>query len=301
MSTGVIVFRVACGLALSAATFSLVYAMASAPSGEATRLGLRGLKRQRAVAESPLFAQVEPIARWFGRRLRGLISEEQSKSLDRQITLSGDYLGLVPEEILGLAVLTATFGGLVGLVLGRLAGLGDLVAMVGLGFGALWPTMTIHAKATDRLTAISRRLPQVVDLLALAVGAGLDFPGAIRQIVEKAGSGTDPLVEELSLVLQSLQIGRTRREALEEFAARAPCRAVIDFTGAVVQAELRGTPVATVLAIQAEVSREQRSTSAEEAASKASVRLVIPLGLVFLCVLLVVIAPMVLHLRSGAA
>ncbi len=299
MTLNVSFFRFAAGLALCAAVFTLTYAMASAPSGEPVRLGLRGLKRQRALAQNALFAQVEPLVRWLGRRLRGLISEERTQRLDKQITLAGDYLGLVPEEVAALAVLTCLAGTLVGVLGGELSGLGALVTITGAGFGAVWPTMTIGSQAADRLTAISRRLPQVIDLIALAVSAGLDFPSAIRQVVEKAGSASDPLIEEFSLVLQSLQVGRTRRQALEELAARAPCRAIIEFCGAVVQAELRGTPIATVLAIQAEVARQQRSANAEVSASKANVRLLIPLGLIFVCVLLLVIGPLLIGLRSG--
>jgi tight adherence protein C len=134
--------------------------------------------------------------------------------------------------------------------------------------------------------------------LALAVGAGLDFPSAVRQIVEKAGNASDPLIEELSLILQSLKLGRTRQAALEGFAERVPCRTVVDFAGAVVQAELRGTPVANVLVLQAETARLQRTVNAEVAASKASVKLIIPLALIFLCVLLLIVAPMVIRLQQ---
>ena len=91
---------------------------------------------------------------------------------------------------------------------------------------------------------MNRRLPYAIDLLALGMGAGLDFPGAVRQVVEKSGAPDDPLVEEFTLILQGLNLGRTRRQALEDFAERVPSDAVKEFVGAVVQAELRGNPVA---------------------------------------------------------
>ncbi len=299
ITPALIALRVGAGAILAASAFCIAHAMASAPTGEPVRMGLRGLKRQRALAENAIFAQVEPMMRWTGRRLRGLISEGQAAALDKQITLAGDYLGLVPEEVVGMGVLTTLLGTVVGAIGGRMAGVEDLAMMIGFGFGAIYPSLSIGGQVTARLHSIGRRLPQIIDILALAVGAGLDFPGAIRQVVEKAGSAKDPLIEELSLVLQSLQIGRTRRDALEELARRAACRGVLDFTGAVIQAELRGTPIAAVLAIQADVSRQQRSTNAEEAAAKANVKLIIPLALIFLCVLLLVIAPIALGLRSG--
>ena len=146
---------------------------------------------------------------------------------------------------------------------------------------------------------VNRRLPHAIDLLALSMSAGLDFPGSVRQLVEKSGSPDDPLVEELTLMLQSLQLGRTRRQALEEFAARAPTDAVIEFVAAVVQAEMRGNPLVDVLRIQAEVSRRKRTVRAEEAAAKAGVALAAPLILVFLTILILIVAPIVMKLQSS--
>jgi len=293
--------RVLLGLAaasLALAVFALSYAMAAAPSGDPARLGLRGLKRRRALAENSGWALAEPMARWTGRRLRGLISEKLVTTLDLQITRAGDFLGLVPEELLGFSVVSGFGGALCGTLVMRLTHVGYLAVVALSAFGLAAPFMILSSETTERLQAVSRRLPGAIDLLALAVGAGLDFPSAVRQIVEKAGNTADPLVEEFSLILQSLKLGRTRQQALEEFALRAPSRAVLDFTGAVVQAELRGTPVANVLALQAETSRLRRSVNAEVAASKASVKLIVPLALIFVCVLLIIVAPMVIRLQG---
>ncbi|HKO49120.1 MAG TPA: type II secretion system F family protein [Polyangiaceae bacterium] len=284
-------------ICLAIALFALSYAMAGAPSGDPTRLGLRGMKRRRALAENRAWAAIEPAARWVGRRVRGLVSDRLVASLDLQITRAGDFLGLVPEELLGFSALTGVLGAAVGLIVARLTHGGQLIVMLIAGFGAVAPFMVVSSSTTERYQAVARRLPGVIDLLALGVGAGLDFPSAVRQIVEKAGNASDPLIEELSLILQSLKLGRTRQAALEGFAERVPCRAVLDFAGAVVQAELRGTPVANVLALQAETARLQRTVNAEVAASKASVKLIIPLALIFLCVLLLIVAPMVIRLR----
>ncbi len=131
------------------------------------------------------------------------------------------------------------------------------------------------------------------------MGAGLDFPGAVRQVVEKSGAPDDPMVEEFTLILQGLQVGRTRSQALVDFAARCPTDAVQEFVASVVQAEQRGNPVAHVLRIQAEVSRQRRSVRAEEAAAKAGVAMIGPLVLVFLCILLLIVAPMIMNIRNS--
>ncbi|RYE80561.1 MAG: type II secretion system F family protein, partial [Myxococcales bacterium] len=69
-----------------------------------------------------------------------------------------------------------------------------------------------------------------------------------------------------------------------------------EFVGAVVQAEERGNPVAAVLQIQASVSRIRRTVRAEEAAAKAGVAMVGPLMLVFVCIMLIVMGPMILRI-----
>ncbi|HVH48139.1 MAG TPA: type II secretion system F family protein, partial [Labilithrix sp.] len=135
-------------------------------------------------------------------------------------------------------------------------------------------------------------------LLALSMGAGLDFPGAIRQAVDRSGTPDDPIIEELSLILLNLSLGRTRREALEELAERAPIPSVQEFVGSVVQADLRGNPVADVLRIQAEVSRQKRSVLGEEAASKAAVKMIGPLILLFLAILVLIVGPMLIELKA---
>ena len=267
--------------------FFLAYAAIAAPLASGKRMGLRGLKRQRALERNEMWASIEPTVRWLGLRFGGLMSNQLRDSLNHQIGIAGDFLGLLPEEVIGLSMLTSLVGMGGGWIIGALSGMGGIPVVLGGAFGA------------DRFKHVNRRLPYAIDLLALAMGAGLDFPSAVRQVVEKSGSPDDPMVEEFTLILQSLQLGRTRRQALEDFAARVPSDAVQEFVGAVVQAELRGNPVAQVLKIQAEVSRQRRSVRAEEAASKAGVAMVGPLMMVFLCILLLIVAPMVMKIQEG--
>jgi tight adherence protein C len=145
---------------------------------------------------------------------------------------------------------------------------------------------------------VDRRLPHAIDLLALGMGAGLDFPGSVRQVVEKSGHPDEPVIEELTLILHSLQLGRTRQQALQELAERVPASSVIEFVGAVVQAELRGNPIAAVLRIQAEVSRRKRSVFAEESAAKAGVAMILPMVLVFFTILILIVAPIIMRLQE---
>ena len=135
--------------------------------------------------------------------------------------------------------------------------------------------------------------------MAMAMSAGLDFPGAVRQVIEKSSNPNDPLVEEFTLILQTLNLGRTRKDALQEFARRAPNDTVIEFVAAVVQAEERGNPVADVLLIQATSSRQRRTVRAEEIAAQAGVKIVGPLMLVFLCIMGLILGPALMNISGG--
>lgn len=293
------VFRISALVAVGLALFMFTYIGAATPSAEPKRLGLRGLKRQRALESVPFWSVIEPIVRWLGARVSGLVRNETRDKLNHRIALAGDYLGLLPEEVVGLSILSGMGGILLGMLLGWLSGMGDMVVTAGFLLGVALPYMKISSNAADRLKEVNRRLPYAIDLLSLAMGAGLDFPGSVRQVVEKSGSPNDPVVEEFTLILQALQVGRTRRMALEAFAERCPADSVVEFVGALIQADLRGNPVAEALRIQAEVARRKRSVNAEEAAARAGVAMMGPLVLVFLSILILIVAPIVMRIQQA--
>jgi tight adherence protein C len=278
--------------------FSIVYIIAAAPSRIASRLGLRGLKRTRAIAGSEQWASIEPFVRWLGVRVSGIPSEDQYRKLDEQIALAGDFMGLTADEFLAMMVLGGIAAIIAGGVLGVAMQMGALPIIIGAPVGFSLPYMQISGIAQDRMKAVSRGLPYVVDLMALCMGAGLDFPGTIRQVIDKSSNPDDPIVEEFTLISQGIQLGRTRREVLIEFAKRCPVEVVKEFTGALIQAEERGNPVADVLQIQAGASRMRRSVRAEEQAAKAGVAMIGPLMLVFGTVMCLIGGPMFLSMNN---
>jgi tight adherence protein C len=111
--------------------------------------------------------------------------------------------------------------------------------------------------------------------MALSMIAGLDFPGALQQVVLKA-KANEALRDELGYILQQIHLGRTRSQVLKELAARVPIEAVSEFVHALLQAEERGTPVANALEIQASTARVRRSNLAETAASDMRGKMVLP-------------------------
>lgn len=279
--------------------FTFAYALSCAPSLAPNVHGVRGARRLRAMRSNQLFAELEPVLRWLGMRVQPLLPARFSEELSRQLMLGGDFLGLTPEEFVALTLLSGVgacaAGGAYALLFSK-----SVVYPLLLGLlGSAVPYLELSGREHERRRRVSNELPHAVDLISLGLSAGLDFPGAVRQLVEKSSRPDDPLIEEFALLLQAFELGKTRKEGLTTFAERVPTESVREFVFAIIQAEERGNPLGRVLAIQAEVSRQHRSQRAEEAAARASVKIVGPLVLMFAAILLLMVAPMAFELNRS--
>ena len=281
--------------------FLAVYMLGKNKPEDSPRLGARGLKRQRAIEAGGTFVSFEPMIRQIAGWIAYFPLTDQRRDMDELLKHAGDWLGMTPNEFYALSSIGAIFGTLVGLLVTAAMQWPPIFCIVFGAVGALVPYFQVTGERDRRFTAVNRSLPQSIDLASLCMGAGLDFPGAIRQIVDKSGNRSDALVEEFERLLQELELGRTRRQALENFADRAPTESVRDFVGAVVQAEEKGNPLAEVLRIQATMLRMRRSVMAEEAAARAALLLMGPLMLIFGAIILCLLGPFMVQVSQSGA
>ncbi len=192
------------------ALFTGVYGIAAAPTVPASPLGLRGLRRVRTMRSNPAFARMEPLVRWLGVRLQPLLGESLRARIDRQIMLAGDFWGLVPEEFVALSLVSSFGAAGFGWALALLLEKGALYPTVAAALGLAIPYLELTSAQQARMKHFQNGLPYVIDLLALALSAGLDFPGAVQEVVEKSSNPDDALVEELG------SCSRSRRSARHE-------------------------------------------------------------------------------------
>ncbi|HSN97772.1 MAG TPA: hypothetical protein VLS89_05720, partial [Candidatus Nanopelagicales bacterium] len=156
MTLNYIVFRYAFLAAAFLAVCIAVYAVASAPTRIASRLGMRGLKRRWAVEGNPGWASLEPMVRWLGVRVSGMVSDSVRSRVDAMIALAGDYLGLTPDEFFSLSVLSSIFGAIFGVLMAILAdGSVGAFMLVGLMLGAVLPYFQTSGEAARRLRQIN--------------------------------------------------------------------------------------------------------------------------------------------------
>jgi tight adherence protein C len=255
--------------------------------------GYRATRRQQAFADSVLFRLGWPLIRLctYYAALIPATQWKEKKSL--QLRNAGEPLGLSADEFLGLTIAATIACGVIGTLFATVLELGFGFVIVGAFLGILLPNVWLQEKAQTRLTSINRGLPQALDLVVLSMGAGLDFIGAVRHVVEKWSDKQDPLCEELSRFLHELSLGKTRKEALEDLAYRAPTELVKAFVTNAIQAEKRGTPLVEILRIQADVARTKRFQTAEKIAGRAGVIILAPLMFIFAATVLVMFGSLI--------
>lgn len=144
-----------------------------------------------------------------------------------------------------------------------------------LGVGYLLPEMLIRGKIKKVKAIIVKELPDAIDLLGLCVNAGLDFMLSLKWVVEK--SPPSVMIDELNVVLQEINVGKTRRDAIKDLAARYELPDLSTFSRTLIQADKMGTSVTEALNILSEDMRLARYRRGEQLALKAPMKMLVPL------------------------
>lgn len=176
----------------------------------------------------------------------------------------------------------------------------DVLKMAGAAAaGFFLPDLWLDIKQKQRRAAVVRSLPDTVDLLSLCVDAGLDFIAATRWIVDKSKSSA--FIEELSLMLHEIKVGKPRREALKDLSRRINSPDVTAFARTLIQADRMGTPIAEALAILSEDTRERFFRRAERSALQSPMKMLVPLIFFILPVVGVIVGgPIAIQFMSGS-
>ena len=230
----------------------------------------------------PTFARLTALGRRF-------TPNDQSTRLRRRLDLAGNPAGWDTDRVLAFKMLGLIVGGTVGVLVPLLFGNVAWAILFGVGLallGLFLPNIILYQKAYDRSRHIERELPDALDLLVISVEAGLGFDAALSQV---ARNTTGPLAEEFFRVLQEMQLGTGRADAMRALSDRTDVGDLRGFITAMVQADAFGIPIANVLRIQAREMRTRRSQRAEEAAQKVPVKILFPLIFCIMPALFIVI------------
>jgi tight adherence protein C len=156
-------------------------------------------------------------------------------------------------------------------------------------FGYVFPNVMLYNAGQKREKLMRNSLPDAIDLLTVSVEAGLGFDSAVGRVAKNT---TGPLSQEFARLLQEMQIGVGRTEAMRAMAERTSLADLKSFCLAMVQADSLGIPIGRVLRVQSSEMQTKRRQRAEEKAQQVPVRIMIPLVLFILpCLFIVVIGP----------
>ncbi|NTV99805.1 MAG: type II secretion system F family protein [Oscillochloris sp.] len=261
----------------------------------------RQMSLEELELQQPIMQRVFiPAARSLLALLGKYGAKQSSERLRTNLQQAGNPGGITPTMFVGLRVVLAlVLGVIITVVTMQSMPLtqGMMYSAVGFGLGYMLPVTWLGQQIKKRKKAITKALPDALDLLCISVEAGLAFDLALQRVTQK---WDDELSREFKKVLSDIRLGRTRREALKDLAVRTGVEDVQTFTAAVIQADQLGVSMSKILRLQSDQMRVRRRQRAEEAAQKAPIKMLFPMVfLIFPALFVVILGPAVPRIMSG--
>jgi tight adherence protein C len=280
-----VILIIAAAAFIGAALFLLVTMVAGGNPGVTRRLAeLEGRSSKRAT-QLPLVARLLG-GDWQRRTARRLVEAGWYEVTPAQLGMRYLAYGSLG-AVLGFGLAVMMHGGL----------MWTLGALMATGVAASFPNRQLDGAVKKRKRGVQLALPNLLDMVATSVQAGIALNGALATAIEAIDG---PLAEELRTCLNEIRLGRSRAEALNALAARLAHEDLSTVVTAIVQSERLGGNVAGVLLELAVETREKRMMRAEEIAAQLPVKMAIPMALFMLPALfLMIFAPLVADFMGG--
>lgn len=241
---------------------------------------------QQDLRQSATVRLLQPVLDRAGGMVRGLLPRTRVAQIRQTLVQAGVAGKVTAEEFVTLQVVAVVVGAVLALLFwdgtARSGALSLLIVVIGL----LAPKGLLDRRRSERVEQIQSELPDVLDLLAISVEAGQGLEGALATVAER---DEGVLATELRHTLQEMELGITRRRALENLRDRTGVPDVAGLVAALIQADVLGTPVGDVLHTQATEQRRRRRAQVREAAAKLPVKMMVPLVMFILPALFIVI------------
>lgn len=206
---------------------------------------------------------------------------------------------LTPSQVVLAAFALGIVGAAVTVVVSRLS-VAIALLPVYVVLAVLAAGFWLDHRAALRREAVQRSLPATLDLLVLALEAGMSLDGALREVVAEWHS---PASRELERVSMLTQFGMSRGEALQEVAESLDLEILRRLGGRVSAAERLGASLVLILRAEADEARHERRTIASRRIAQAPTKILIPAALLILPATLIVLLgpaiPEVLHAVGG--
>jgi tight adherence protein C len=146
-----------------------------------------------------------------------------------------------------------------------------LALLVGCGF--YLPPLFLRRRTMLRQRTIRESFPQALDLMQVAVQAGLGFDAALARVGEEMRTAHPYLAEEFLTVVLELRAGKPRDRVLQGLAQRTGVEEINSFQTVMNQSIRYGTSISDALDVYAKEMRHKRTMRAEELANQMPVKM----------------------------
>ena len=165
--------------------------------------------------------------------------------------------------------------------------------------GGLAPSYWLRFRIKGRRERVTNDLPDLLDLMTISVAAGLGLEQAMQVSCARIES---PVCEELRLTLREMELGLSRRDALENMKLRTDIDDLVTFAVVLSQADALGLPIGRVLQAQADEMRDKRRQRARRRRPRCRSRSSSRWRLCFLpAILIIVLGPIVGPIKHAFA
>jgi tight adherence protein C len=231
-----------------------------------------------------------PIVARAGRVARRITPLDARDRIEKKLLVAGSPAGWDAERVLAFKIIGAVGAFVASVLLLQIVNLSSFLQIVVIALltfvGFIAPDSILNNRVEERKKEILRTLSDTLDLLTISVEAGLSLNAAIAQVVRNVPG---VLSAEFARMLQEIQLGVPRSEAFRHLAERTDVEELNAFALAMIQADIFGVSIASVLRTQAAQLRIKRRQSIEAKAQQTPVKIVFPLVLCILPALFVVI------------
>jgi len=143
--------------------------------------------------------------------------------------------------------------------------------------GAYAPDIYVKNAIQKREKALTKGLPDALDLLVICAEAGLALDAGLTRVAREMQRSSPEIADEFGLTAVELGFLAERRKAVENLARRVQLASVRGVVNTLLQTEKYGTPLAQSLRVLAAEFRNERMLKAEEKAAKLPAILTVPL------------------------
>jgi tight adherence protein C len=170
-----------------------------------------------------------------------------------------------------------------------------LALLILIGYYA--PPLFVRRRIRLRQQAIREAFPNALDLMQVAVQAGLGFDAALTRIAEEMRGAHPVLAEDLGTMVLEMRAGKPRDRVLNDLGERTGVEEITAFATVMNQSMSYGTSISDALETYAKEMRSKRMMRAEELANQLPVKMSVVMVLCLLPILfLIVIGPIAIRM-----